>query len=353
MKSYNLTGLNFREEATKFERLPYPIIDFHAHINGKEAARIYREVAELYGVKKVFSMSPVEAADDLRESLGDMLELIAFPKFRGDDPSDDHGDGYLPRMKQYYDQGARIVKFWAAPRGKDFAEELGAPGCLDLETPARERGMALACELGMAIMVHIADPDTWFQTKYKDSDRYGTKEQQYEPLRRLMEKYPTTWIAAHMGGNPEDLSFLSELLTDFPKLYLDTSATKWIVREMSKHPRQEVLDFFSKWKGRLFFGSDIVTTDAHLSAADSEMYNSDQASSPEEAFDLYASRYWALRTLWETENEVISPIADPDLALVSPDRYGPDSSPTICGKALSKECLESLYCTAVNSVFGT
>ncbi|MHC4590503.1 MAG: hypothetical protein ACYTAQ_14535 [Planctomycetota bacterium] len=40
------------------------------------------------------------------------------------------------------------------------------------------------------------------------------------------------------------------------------------------------------------------------------------ASSPQEAFDLYASRYWALRTLFETDHVGPSPIADPDLALV-------------------------------------
>ena len=343
MKDFNLTGLDFRAEAEKLQTLDYPIVDFHSHIHGKEASKIYKEVAELYGIKKVYSMSALEDLDDLRTVLGDMLEPIAFPKFRGENPEHDHGEGYLERIKGYHSAGAKIVKFWAAPRGKDFAEELGVPGYLDLDTPYRQKGMELACVLGMSIMVHVADPNTWFQTKYADSDRYGTKEAQYEPLRKLLEKYPTKWIAAHMGGYPEDLSFLSELLSDHPNLYLDSSATKWIVREMSKHPSDEVTQFFTKWKGRLLFGSDIVTTDDHLSSDESGAFNAHQAEKPEEAFELYASRYFALRTLWETDKEIQSPIADPDLALIAPEKHKESDSPAIRGKSLSGEVLKALY----------
>ena len=68
-----------------------------------------------------------------------------------------------------------------------------------------------------------------------------------------------------------------------------------------------------------------------------------QASSPEEAFDLYASRYWALRTLWESDYEGASPIADPDLAMVDPERFGPLDSPQLSGKRIPRELLEHLY----------
>jgi len=346
MKDFNLLDLDYREEAAKLPKLPYSIIDLHSHIHGKAASAIYAEVATLFGVSKVFSMTPLEELDDVRASLGDRLELITFPKFRGDNPEFDHGEGYCERIREYDREGAKIAKFWAAPRGKDFAEEYGIPGYLDLDTPHRRKAMEIACELGMTIMVHVADPDTWFQAKYSDSSRYGTKEAQYEPLRRLIEEYPTKWIAAHMGGFSEDLHFLSDLLRDHPTLHLDSSAAKWIIREISKHPREEVLSFFKEFHGRIFFGSDIVTSDDHLAAQAGDSFKGNQATNADEAFQLYASRYWALRHLWETDIQTKSPIADPDLHLVEPDKFSESDSPELRGKSLPKDILKTFYSEA-------
>ena len=63
--------------------------------------------------------------------------------------------------------------------------------------------------------------------------------------------------------------------------------------------RDELLAFLERFEGRILFGSDIVSMDAHLSPQ-SEGSNDrvTQASSTDEAFDLYASRYWAHRTMW-------------------------------------------------------
>ena len=195
----------------------------------------------------------------------------------------------------------------------------------------------------MTFMVHVADPDTWFATRYSDHNRYGTKASQYEPLERMLDRFPTQWIAAHMGGWPEDLKFLSGLLTRHPNLSLDTSATKWIVREVSKHPREDVVSFFRRWSGRLIFGSDIVTSDAHLIDESTKFEMDAKANSAQSAFDLYASRYWALRTLWETDWSGPSPIADPDLAMVNPDAYSPKDSPSLRGIALPAEILREFY----------
>src|SRR5437762_14201185 len=86
--------------------------------------------------------------------------------------------------------------------------------------------------LGMMFMVRISDSETWFATKYADPARYGTKRQQYEGLERMLDRFAGPWIAAHMGGWPEDLEFLDGMLTRHPNLNLDTSATKWVVRAL-------------------------------------------------------------------------------------------------------------------------
>jgi hypothetical protein len=252
------------------------------------------------------------------------------------------GPGYLERIEQYHRLGSRIAKFWAAPRSTDYALEMGDPTYMRLDAPNRIEAMQLASELGMYFMTHVADPDTWFATKYGDASTYGTKRQQYEPFEMLLERFTQPWIAAHMGGWPEDLEFLTGLLDRHENLYLDTSATKWMVRELSKHSRNEMIAFLTRFKGRVLFGTDIVTSDEHLRPAEDENEMTSKASSPEEAFDLYASRFWAMRTLWQTDHDGESPIADPDLALVNPSRYDELDAPRLRGHRLPADLLRSV-----------
>ncbi|MEC9374689.1 MAG: hypothetical protein VYC34_12630, partial [Planctomycetota bacterium] len=246
--------------------------------------------------------------------------------------------------QSFHDLGSRIVKFWSAPRRLDFAAEMGVDRReLMLDGAWQIRAMELASSLDMIFMTHVGDPDTWFQTKYTDASIYGTKADQYLPLERLLDRFTQPWIAAHMGGWPEDPDFLDGMLSRHDNLLLDTSATKWMVRELSRHSRERMIEFLERWNGRILFGSDIVAMDAHLSSDTGPRGMGAQAASEREAFDLYASRYWALRHLWETEYDGESPIADPDLAMVDPASHDEMSAPRLRGKRIPAALLKTLY----------
>jgi hypothetical protein len=346
----NRLGLDYTAEAAGFGPPVTPIIDVHTHVGGTEAAALHKRAAELYGVKLTYSMTHLENVPTIRNVFGDAVRFIAVPNYAAADRRYHLGRGYIDRIKAFYEVGARIAKFWVPPRSTDFAIELGDPKAMRLDAPTRIEAMQAAQDLGMIFMVHVADPDTWFATKYADASVYGTKLQQYEPLERMLDRFTQPWIAAHLGGWPEDLQFLTELLTRHDNLYLDTSATKWMVREVSKHPREDVFQFLTRFKGRIMFGTDIVSSDDHLNVADDANEMTAKASSPAEAFDLYASRYWALRTLWERDYDGESPIADPDLAMVDPHAYGPMDAPPLRGKALPTDVLQSLYHDAAHDL---
>lgn len=347
----NRLSLDYNSCAAALPPLPCPIIDVHSHIGGDQAARIYQRAAELYGVSLTYSMTPLlEQIPTMREIFGDAMRFIAVPNYYDPDRRNALGRGYIERINTFYKLGSRIAKFWSPPRATDYAIEMGDPKAMRLDAPVRIDAMQTAHDLGMIFMVHVADPDTWFATKYADAAVYGTKREQYEPLEALLDRFNQPWIAAHFGGWPEDLNFLTELLTRHENLYLDTSATKWIVREISKHPRDAVIEFLHRFQGRIMFGSDIVTSDEHLTTSDQPNEMSTKASNPHEAFDLYASRYWALRTLWETEYSGESPIADPDLAMVDPNRYTPLDAPLLAGKSLPTDLLRSLYHDAAHTL---
>ena len=346
----NLTGLDYRKEAERLGPPPVPIIDVHAHINGGDAAHIYREVCDLYGVACTYSMSQLGEADPVKSVLGDRIRYIAVPNFLAADKYHAHTEGFIENISAWHSYGSRMCKFWTAPRALDYAESMGDRSLFDLNGPWRRKQMDHAVSLGMMLMVHIADPDTWFATRYADSERYGTKASQYETLEMLMETYDCPWMLAHMGGWPEDLDFLTGLLDRHPRTCLDTSATKWMVRELSKHPRDEFVAFLERFQGRILFGSDIVSTNLHLTDEDDEYGSGGQAATEDQAFDLYASRYWALRTLFETDYDGPSPIADPDLAMVDPDAHTPMDSPTLRGKSVNADLLKTIYRGAAENI---
>ena len=343
MKPSNRLSLDYNALASSFPRRASPIIDVHSHIQGGHASAIYSEAALRYGVGLTYSMTPLAGIPAVQRVLGDRVRFIAVPDFSSKDRLAAIGSEYRKQIPEFHKLGSRIAKFWSAPRIYESSPEPFASNPCRINSSLRMEGMKAAEDLGMVFMAHVGDPDTWFATKYSDSSRYGTKRQQYELFEDVLQRFKGPWIAAHMGGSPEDLEFLSELLQRNANLYLDCSATKWIVRELSKHPPELVQSFFARWAGRILFGSDIVTSDAHLTNGSNSTEMESKASSRDEAFDLYASRYWALRTLLETSHEGESPIADPDLHLVNPEKHSPLDAPQLRGFALSPESLDSLY----------
>jgi hypothetical protein len=350
----NLSGLDYRTEALRMGPPVVPIIDAHAHVAGGRAAQVYDEARQMYGVRLTYSMTPLPMVPAVRDVLGDSIRFIAFPTWSDPDRNRAHRAGFLEVIEAFHrDHGSRILKLWASPRLRDVIPD-GGTDVAQVDSPWRRRACDLGRELGMMFMVHVADPDTWFKTSYKDAARYGSKADQYVGLERMLDEYEGPWIAAHMGGWPENLPFLDGLLSRHPNLNLDTSATKWVVRELGRQEPERVRSFIAKWRGRLLFGSDIVTTDDHLQARKErpDHPKADQARSPEQALELYASRYWALRTMFETRFDGPSPVADPDLKMIEPDKYDEMSSPRLRGLALPASELRVLYAEAAQNLLG-
>lgn len=314
----NRLGLDYRSEAAA---LPWtgPIWDVHTHIRNVEAARLFIEVCDSYGVGQIWSMTQLEDVDAIRDAFGDRFRFIAVPNYHAirNEP-DTFGSDFLKRIEGFAEKGVKICKFWAAPRGRDFHPDLR------FDSPVRQEAMKLAADCGMMFMVHIADPDTWFATHYKDRRRYDRKLDHYVAFEQALEQYPDIpLMAAHLGGHPEDLEHLQRLLDRHPNLCLDTSATKWMIRELSKHP-QDYLAFCRANAGRLLFGSDNVADPATMS------------------YELLASRYWALRVMYETGYNGRSPIVDPDLSLVDPS-LPRESTATLRGASFDPATLASVY----------
>ena len=332
----NTLGLDYRALAAQ---LPHRgcIVDVHTHVTSPGAARLYLEVAERFGVTRTLTMTGLPKARGVHRVAGGRIEFICVPDFLERKTPGTFTTRWLDDIRGFREElGSRVIKFWAAPRSIDLADEVPelTPADMALDSPLRLKGMQLAYDLGYRVfMTHVADPDTWFATKYADASRYGTKLQQYEPLERLLDAFPdVTWIGAHMGGSPENLGFVQGLLDRHPNYVVDTSAAKWQIRELSRHPGQTAA-FIRRNAGRVLFGTDIVASD----------------QMEQVGVDLFSSRYWALRTLFETEHRGPSPIVDPDLHMVDP-RVAENATPELRGCGLDEADVAILYHDAAEAI---
>jgi predicted TIM-barrel fold metal-dependent hydrolase len=304
---YNRTGLNFRAP------MPRPpvrglVIDFHCHLLAHRHAPAWFESARHYGIDRFMTMSPLEEAVGLARDYGDKIQFITVPKFQ--DPTVFWVDDWLRRLEAFYNLGSRMVKFHMAPGTMNTRK-------WRLDSPEIRRIIDEALSRRMMIMSHVGDPDTWYNGKYSDTAKFGTREEHYRMWESVLATIPreTIWVGAHLGGNPENLARLQDLLDRYPNLYLDCSATRWMVREISAR-RDQAREFFIRNQDRILFGSD-------------------QVSGDERGFDFLSSRFWAHRKLWETAYIGPTPIFDPDL----PE----DRQPILRGLALPDTVLQKLY----------
>lgn len=301
---FNRLNLDYRQP------MPRPnvrgiVVDYHTHLVAARHGKVWFEAAKHYGIDAFVTMAPLEEVLGLQRDWPGRIQFITVPSWQSPTSIDD----WLRRLEMFYNLGSRIIKFHMAP-GTILARGLR------LDSPALRPVIREAAARGMILMSHIGDPDTWYNGKYTDSTKFGTREDHYAMWAAALEEYKDhPWVGAHMGGNPENLPRLQALLDRFPNLYLDNSATRWMVREISAR-RDEARQFMIRNQDRILFGTD-------------------QVSGDDRGFDFLASRFWAHRKLWESDYVGPSPILDPDLR--------EDQQPTLRGLALPQEVLQKMY----------
>jgi len=302
-KEYNRLHLDYRRPMPRPE-VRGPVIDFHCHLLAARHAKVWFETAGHYGIDLFCSMTPLEEVLGLQRDWPHKLHFITVPQWQN--PS---LDDWLRRLEMFYNLGSRIIKFHMAPRTI-------ATRKIRLDSPQLRPIMREAADRGMIFMSHIGDPDLWYHGKYADASQFGTRDQHYAMWENVLQQYQDRpWIGAHLGGNPENLDRLQALLDRFPNLYLDNSAARWMVREISAR-RDRAEEFLIRNADRILFGTD-------------------QVSGDDRGFDFLASRIWAHRMLWESDYDGPSPMFDPDLPQ--------DRQPLLRGLSLPPDVLQKIY----------
>lgn len=128
---------------------------------------------------------------------------------------------------------------------------------------------AKCAELGIPVLIHSADPKSFWDPFDKDNERWlelktrpGRKRSATDPVpwqqiideqHRMFKKHPKTkFVNAHMGWYANNLGKLAELLDEMPNMYVGIGA---VIAELGRQPRF-AHQFFVKYQDRILFGKD-------------------------------------------------------------------------------------------------
>lgn len=175
-------------------------------------------------------------------------------------------DRSAARLRAQAARGAEGLKIWK-PFGLLVTDDKGVLARID--DPRLDPIWTTAGELGLPLMIHIADPVAFFDPVDATNERWeelgGNPDWRFsapafprfstliEGFATLVRRHPgTLFIGAHVGCYAENLCWVSALLDECPNLMVDISAR---VAELGRQP-YSARRFFIRHADRILFGTD-------------------------------------------------------------------------------------------------
>ena len=188
---FNRTHVDFHQPMPR-PKVRGLVIDFHCHLLAARHARDWFDTAAHYGIDCFVTMTPLEEAVGIQRDYPGRVQFIVIPSWQ--DKSPNWIDNWLQRLESFYNMGSRLLKFHCAPgtmvmRGIRLDDPKYRP--VFREIVARK----------MAIMTHIGDPELWYQGKYTDVAKFGTREEHYTMWETMLNEYPhVPWVGRTWAG---------------------------------------------------------------------------------------------------------------------------------------------------------
>ena len=176
-------------------------------------------------------------------------------------------DAIERQLRESADRGAGGVKVWK-DLGLTVRRRDGA--LVRPDDPEVVRILSVAGELGLPVLMHVADPRAFFepldhrneridelaaqpQWSFADRDRFPAFEVLIDAFERLLVRTPgTQFIGAHVGCAAEDLDRVDQLLVSAPNLSIDIAGR---LGELGRQPRR-FRRLVERHPDRVLFGTD-------------------------------------------------------------------------------------------------
>ena len=299
-----------------------PIFDAHTHIGAIDNISRMIAIEDDFGVSAQIGIVHDEGGFQTAKEL--YPDRFVFAKYLSlSDIARYNVEPVLDEISKLQDQGYSLAKSWFGPRWRDYRD---VPKDFRIDHPRLEPIFQALEDNGIPLIIHMGDPDTYYASKYQDSEKYGTKDEHLKQLEDVLSRHPRLrFQVPHFGSQPEIQRFpnLIRWMEKFPNLVVDTASSRWMARELSKDT-EKARDFLLSYSDRVLFGTDLFA-----GRGDS---------------DYYSGRYVAQRILWETSER--------DTPLPFPDDDTKDSGGTyINGLDLPISVLKKVYWENANRIY--
>jgi predicted TIM-barrel fold metal-dependent hydrolase len=260
----------------------YPFIDVHNHqdrdISAGDAAKLVADMDRI-GMQVMVNLSG-SRGDELVKGLNNLagrypgrFVVFANVDFAGiDEPG--WGERAAAQLERDYKAGARGLKIFKN-LGMTAMDSSGKR--IPVDDPRIDPVWAKAGQLGIPVLIHTAEPHSFFEPQDKYNERWLELKQfpqrarppdKFPPFEQLIaeqhhvfEKHPKTkFIDAHLGWLGGDLARLGKLFDRLPNVYTEIGA---VLAELGRQPRA-ARAFFEKYQDRVMFGKDSWAADEYL-----------------------------------------------------------------------------------------
>jgi predicted TIM-barrel fold metal-dependent hydrolase len=260
--------------AHEVPRAKYPFIDVHNHqdrdISTADAARLVADMDRL-NMRVMVNLSGGRGAE-LEKGLANLagrypgrFAVFANLDFAGIE-SPGWGDRAAAQLAQDVRAGARGLKIY-----KNLGMTLvdGGGQRVPVDDPRIDPVWAACGRLGIPVLIHTAEPQSFFEPQDKFNERWLELKQfpqrarppdKFPPFEQLLAeqhrvfaKHPgTRFIDAHLGWLGGDLARLGKLFDELPNVYTEIGA---VLAELGRQPRN-ARAWFLKYQDRVMFGKD-------------------------------------------------------------------------------------------------
>ena len=170
------------------------------------------------------------------------------------------------RLHVQKERGAQGLKIWK-PLGLHVKDHNGK--LVDVDDERLIPIWETAGELGIPVLIHIADPVAFFDPINETNERWeeiganpdwAFTSPPFPPFMHIMSCFKnlvsrhssTIFIGAHVGCYGENLGWVGQMLDDCPNYYIDISAR---LGELGRQP-YTARKFFIQYQDRILFGTD-------------------------------------------------------------------------------------------------
>ncbi len=303
-----------------------PKFDAHVHLGSIKGLAKLVEFREEFNIQKSVGIVWDDNNEDLKTKFPNKFVLAKY--FRNKHMFTPNSDPKLltDDIEEIYNQGFPVVKFWFGPRVRDYIKDYYKIETKEicLSDQLFKSIFAKMEELGLILLIHVGDPDLWYEKVYQPVSRYGTKKDHLADFEEILSSFPKLKVLqAHFGSQPEDLENLSRWFETYPNYYIDSSSARWMARELGRYP-EKARNFFIKYSDRILFGTDIVQ----------------DRNKPISTY--YQTRYYTFQAILETSvRELPLPFPDPEN----------DNNTKINGLDLPLDVLKKIYWENANKFF--